>query len=106
MERNVFFAHPGNLLVAMMSYSEDSVLDQGADRALAVRNQKLSDAALNIRQLRAPPLNWEAESYPDKTKCDKVTVTEPPVTASSKVSESSRWMYPVFRATHNRWNAA
>ena len=48
-----------------MSDSEDSVRDEGADRAFAVRNLKFGDAACKIRQFRAPPLNWEAESYPD-----------------------------------------
>ena len=96
MEWNEFFAHPENLLLAMMTDSEDSGRDQGAGRALAVMNQKLGDAALKIRKFRAPPLNWEALSYPDMTKYDKVTVTEPPVTApltaSSNVSEASRWI--------------
>ena len=81
VERNASFVHPENLLVAMMSDSEDSVRDQGVDRALAVRNQKLGDAARKIRQFRVPPLNWEAESYPDMFNWDNVTVIEPPVTA-------------------------
>ena len=30
--------------------------------------------------VRVPPLNWEAESYPDMFNWDNVTVIEPPVT--------------------------
>ena len=81
VERNAFFVHPENLLVTMMSDSEDSLRDQGLDIVLAVRNQKLGDAARKIRQFRVPPLNLEAESYPDMIKRDKLTVTEPPMTA-------------------------
>ena len=65
MERNAFFAHPENLVVAMMSSSEDLVRDPGMDSGLAVRNQKLGDAARKIRRFGVSPLNWDAESYPD-----------------------------------------
>ena len=81
VERNAYYAHPENFLVAMVSDSETSVRDEGVDKLLAARKQNSGTTAGSIRQFRVPELNWEAESYPDMIKWEETNVTEPPVTA-------------------------
>ena len=81
VEPNAYFAHPENLLVAMVSDSYGPVLDQGVSRLLAARKQELGATASKRRQFRVPALNWEAQSYPSMIKWEEVNVTEPSVTA-------------------------
>ena len=78
VQRNAYFAHPDNLIVAMISDKDSAMRDEGVTRILAARQQTQSQR----RQVRVPPLNWEAGSYSQMIHWDKVQVTEPPVTAN------------------------
>ena len=88
VQRNAYFAHPENLIAAMLSDPDSAVRDQGVSLILGTRRQ----AECQRRQFRVPPLNWEANSYTEMIQWDKVHITEPPVTVTlpDSVIESAR----------------
>jgi hypothetical protein len=80
ISRNAYFAHPENILLALMSD------DSKAKRRKAVQiilNNRISanNAALPIRQFKVPDINFNAADWDELIDFNKITITEPPLTA-------------------------
>lgn len=77
ISRNAFFAHPENVLLAMISDTRPHVRKLGLLRIMKARSTKAS----NVRQFVVPELNFEASDYIDIIDWQKCALTEPPITA-------------------------
>lgn len=76
IQRNAYFSHPENILLAMITDDKKHVRELGLRRILKCRNTQNDE----IREFKVPKLNFEAHSYMDLIDWQSVTVTEPPLT--------------------------
>lgn len=78
ISRNAFFAHPENLLLAMVTDSRAHVQDLALNRILEARNRRTGTA---IREFKVPRLNFEAKDYSDLIFWSECVITQPPLLA-------------------------
>lgn len=78
IRRNAFFAHPENILLAMITDHRKHIRQLGLRRILKCRVDGFQTS--NIRQFKVPELNFEAQDYTELINWQSVTVTEPPLT--------------------------
>ena len=74
-ERNAFFAHPENLLVAMV-HDENVVVRKLGWRRIKKAREQREDGT--IRSFMLPGLNFEAKSYYELIDWQNCQLTEPP----------------------------
>lgn len=74
IQRNSYFAHPENLLLAMLSDSEKHIRELALRRILKARREQSQD----LRLFHVPELNMNAEVYYDLINWQQ-QVTEPPI---------------------------
>lgn len=79
LQRNGFFGHPENILLAMISDSRKNIRELGLRRILKAR--KSSSPGVPLRRFTIPKLNFSAADYVDLVDWQTVKVTEPPVIA-------------------------
>lgn len=76
IERNAYFAHPENLIVAMIMDERQHVRELGLRRVLKARE---SCKGKSIRNFRVPTLDFNAIDYIDMVQWDICNVTPPPL---------------------------
>jgi hypothetical protein len=81
IQRNGYFGHPENLLLALVTDDRRHIRELGLRRILKARQQQ----SRAIRQFQIPKLNFEATSYIDLIDWQDASITEPPLL--SKFSE-------------------
>lgn len=74
---NAYFAHPENILLAMIANFRDHISKFGLRRILKARKE-----LVNPRIFRVPDIKWDAKDYIDLIDRRKCTVTEPSLTMS------------------------
>lgn len=89
IERNGFFGHPENLLLAMISYSRSHVRELGLRRILQSRTKSQQRG---IRVFKVPHLNFEAQDYIDLITWSDCVVTEPPLTMAITVDDLRKFI--------------
>ena len=82
LQRNAFFAHPENLLVAMISDENLIIRQLGWRRIMKARSNKEE----NLRTFIVPDVNINANAYHEMINWQECELTEPPVT--SKFSDN------------------
>lgn len=86
MQHNAYFAHPENILAAMLVDDSEEIRKRAVEKILAVRRMKVKKprrkVARGIRLFQPPNLNLTCSNYTDMIDWNskKVPVTEPPVT--------------------------
>jgi hypothetical protein len=78
IQRNAYFAHQENMLIAMITDENMSVRKLGYNKILKARLEKRETG--NIRKFIIPQLNFQASSYVDMISWQSIKITEPPVT--------------------------
>jgi hypothetical protein len=91
LQRNGYFGHPENLLLAMIRDERQHIRELGLRRILKSRLEKSS----TLREFRIPKFNFDASEYFDLIDWQNTVVTEPPLTIN--VSEATIRLYV---ATH------
>lgn len=74
IQRNAYFAHPENLLLAMMVDDQLDIRIKALQKILSCRN---AEQSADLRFFEIPKLNFDAEDYTDLISWEKVT--EPPI---------------------------
>lgn len=90
IERNSFFAHPENVLLAMITDERKYIRELGMRRILKVRMTKSTHCTV-IRQFVTPKLNFDAHEYYEMLDWTTVQVSEPPLTTD--ISEADMRLY-------------
>lgn len=75
IQRNGYFGHPENIILAMLADERTSVKILALRRILKARNMTSS----SVRTFVVPKFNFDAEDYIDIINWSEVTVTEPPL---------------------------
>lgn len=77
IQRNCFFAHPENLLLAMLSDDNQNIRELAANRILKARSSRKS----TVRQFHLPVLRFDSESYTDIIDWPE-DISDPPILRS------------------------
>ena len=64
IQTNAFFAHPENMLIAMITDEKYEIRELGLKDILEARNHQ-GDDCVNIRKFMVPKINFEAKEYFD-----------------------------------------
>jgi len=77
LRRNAFFAHPENVLLAMLTDNREEFRTLAWRRIKEARTRKVPGA--KVRIFEVPPLNLDAEDYVDLIQWEELDITEPPL---------------------------
>lgn len=77
IQRNAYFAHPENLLIAMLLDEQESIRKQAMNCILQCRK---NNTKKGVRKFVVPKLNFNAKHYTNLIDWNKTTITEPPLT--------------------------
>ena len=75
LQRNAFFAHVENVILAMMCDDRNHIRELALRRVLSIRSSKTED----IRKFIIPKINFEAENYLDMIDWSTCQRSEPPI---------------------------
>ena len=78
IQRNGFFGHPENILLAMLFDNNNNIRELATRRILKVR--RTSRSSTNVRNFCRPKLNFSATNYTELINWQNCNVTEPPFT--------------------------
>lgn len=87
IQRNGYFAHPENVLVAMLADDRKHIRELSLRRILKCRSQNRDEI---VREFKVPPINFDAQEYFDLVDWQSVELTEPPIiknVSDDKLSE-------------------
>ena len=74
IQRNCFFAHPDNLLLAMLTDDDRDIRELASNRILKARNIRRN----TLRQFHLPVIKFDSESYTDMINWPE-NISEPPI---------------------------
>jgi hypothetical protein len=90
IQRNAYFGHPENILLAMLTDERKHIRELGLRRILKARTivklpkrttkKRKSTKTTAIREFAIPKLNFEATDYVDLINWQECNITEPPLT--------------------------
>lgn len=86
--RNAYFAHPENLLLAMLTDDRQHVRELSLRRILKAREVKTK----GIRQFKLPSLNFDAGDYINLIDWQNIKVTEPPITSNISTEDLKQFI--------------
>ena len=77
IQRNAYFSHPENLLLAMLTDDRPEIRELALRRILKARKQETGS---QMRLFSVPILNFQATSYIEMIDWGNIPITEPPIT--------------------------
>lgn len=77
IQRNAYFAHPKNILLAILGDRGQTIRERVVNLILQTRNNNVSST--EVRVFNVPSLNMNAKDYTDMIDWAKIEVTEPPL---------------------------
>ncbi|GBP46966.1 hypothetical protein EVAR_30998_1 [Eumeta japonica] len=86
IQRNSFFAHPENILLAMLQDDESHIRELGLRRVLKARKEFKGK---KVREFQLPNLKIDASNYYDLIDWSNEKITEPPMTMKYSDAEIS-----------------
>ncbi|KAK0067238.1 hypothetical protein Bpfe_003336 [Biomphalaria pfeifferi] len=102
IQRNAYFAHPENLLIAMVTDDRDHIKQLGLRRILKARQEQKT----GIRKFCIPRLNFDSTNYVDLINWQEAEETAPPLLANIPMSEitsrihgQNNIMLPIIQVT-------
>lgn len=84
IQRNGFYAHPENILIAMLQDDQEQIRRLAFDR---IRKARSTSDASTIRRFTVPAINFKAKTYYNLIDWTKVNITEPPLTKDLSLTE-------------------
>lgn len=85
IQQNEYFAHPENLLLAMITDERQHIKQLALRRVLKARGLEINE----IRKFCVPDINFDAKDYIDLINWSDITVTAPPLLSQIPSSEIS-----------------
>ena len=76
VQRNGFYAHSENILVAMITDQNDLIKDLGLRRVLKARKQK-TETGKGLRLFNIPKIDFDAKAYYELIDWQNVQITPP-----------------------------
>ncbi|KAK4883922.1 hypothetical protein RN001_000193 [Aquatica leii] len=85
LQRNGYFGHPENLLLAMLADDRKYIRELGLRRILKCRQAKHNVNL--VREFNIPSFNFNADDYFELVSWQSLTITEPPLTVKTSDNE-------------------
>ncbi|CAH0547286.1 unnamed protein product [Brassicogethes aeneus] len=85
IQRNAYFSHPENLLLAMLTDDKPTIRTLALRRILKTRNQRQNN--IGVRKFKVPKINFKADEYYEMITYATYLNNEPPLTKSISVEE-------------------
>ena len=88
VERNAYFAHPENIMLAMLADENEEIRNAAVKKIVFLRNKASESAqSTNIRHFKVPKINPTSKSYHELANLDESDVEEPPLVRHFSLSE-------------------
>ncbi|GBM10212.1 hypothetical protein AVEN_177481-1 [Araneus ventricosus] len=100
IQRNAFFAHPGNVLLGMIVDKRDHIGELGFRRIIKARN--LASKRKSIRSFQPPKINFPATYCIEMIHWNNITLSPPPLLR--KFSNQEIWSKVQSGGTATEWN--
>ena len=78
IQRNGYFGHPENVLVAMLGDDRESIRELAYQQISKARSENVPE----LRTFKVPALNFDAEDYTKIIRWQDFEITEPPLTSN------------------------
>ena len=89
IHRNAYFAHPENILLAMITDHQPHIRELGLRRIMKARAAKPN---IRTRRFKVPTnLNFNAGEYYEVIDCSELAITEPPVV--NAMTDTELWQF-------------
>ena len=82
IQRNAYFSHPENLILAMLIDDKPIIRTLALRRILKTRNQTQND--IGVRKFKVPNINFEADEYYEMINYATYFNNEPPFKISKR----------------------
>lgn len=92
IQRNSYFGHPENVLLAMLADDRKHIRELSLRRILKCRSQNRDES---VREFKVPPINFDAQEYVDLVDWQSVEITEPPIMKNVSGDELSEMILDV-----------
>jgi len=121
IQRNAYFGHPENIILAMLTDERKHIRELGLRRILKVRKKekfpkttkrRRTEETEAIREFNIPKLNFEATDYVDLINWQESDITEPPLTMNISDEDLELLVangdtpvvdFPLSHAIHKQW---
>jgi hypothetical protein len=90
IQSNAYFAHPENIIFAMLYDQRPHIRRLACERILKARENE--EDIEGVRPFECPRINFDCNDYVDMIDWDTVTITEPPFTRNKSHHEISEYM--------------
>lgn len=90
IQRNGYFGHAENILLAMLADERSQIRELAYRRILAARNENASST--RIREFRVPRLNFNASDYTELVDWQEIDRYEPPLLRSRSIAQIEEWV--------------
>ena len=87
IQRNAFFGHAENILLAMLSDDRTHIRELAYRRIMAARKE--NGLSSRVREFRVPSLNFEAKDYTELVEWQQIDRYEPPLTMTKYLHASN-----------------
>ncbi|GBM51847.1 hypothetical protein AVEN_8709-1 [Araneus ventricosus] len=77
IQRNAFFAHPGNVFLSMIVDKRDHIRELGFRRIIKARN--LASKRKTVRSFQPPKINFPTTYYIEMIHWNTITLSPPPL---------------------------
>lgn len=87
IQRNAFFAHPENMLLAMLTDGDNVIRELAFRRVLKAKVQQTATEGIGVRQFRVPKINFDAQKYYEMIDYESYINALPPLIRSLTCEE-------------------
>jgi hypothetical protein len=95
LQRNNYFCHPENLLLAMLISTDEIIRDFAIEKILKARDS-VSKFEGQVRPYIKPQVNFEASNFTELIDWDKEEITEPPLCKGLNEDQLRNFIAPDF----------
>lgn len=86
--RNAYFAHPENILLAMMADADEHKRKKATAVVMKVKeHEHETHTRSKVRRFVVPPINFQAKDWDELINWEVVSITEPPLTLSNTAEQ-------------------
>ena len=89
IQENSFFAHPENILIAVINDDREHARELGLRRNLKARH---TSTTRSVRQFRLPTSNFASADYTEMINWSAENITEPPLTSDIAEKELMKYI--------------
>jgi len=100
LQRNAFFSHPENVLLAMLADGDENVRKSAVDDIRLFRSMSKSGSTKHLRHFEVPTINVNAKVYYEMIELSREHTTEPPLLQNMPMSQVEEFISTPLQLSH------